>query len=305
MATDYYAILGVSRDATDAKLKKAFRKKAVELHPDHNPDDPAAEEEFKTVNEAYAVLSDAEKRASYVRFGAVGFSQQFSSEDIFRCTDFSDIFSNLGFGGDIFSAFGGRGGGQPRGNPMGGGFGGMGGRPQGAPPGQDISIDVELSFYESIFGSERGIGVNRNDGSRELTVKIPQGTTNGQRIRVRGEGQASMYQGGTRGDLYLRIRVHPDPQFTRNGNDLMVQSKAPISTLALGGKLKVATMNGHKTVKVAAGTASGSKIRIKNEGVPQKGGKRGNLYVTLLPDIPAELSDEQLELMEQLKELGL
>lgn len=300
MAKDYYETLGVPRDADAAAMKKAFRKKAIELHPDKNPDDPEAEERFKEVNEAYAVLSDQEKRSQYDRFGHAGFQQRFNMEDIFRGTDFGAMFGDMGFGSDIFSSMFG-------GGAAGRGFGGHQGRrgPRAPTKGQDYQLEIDVSFNEAALGGQRMVRFKRPDGERTLTVRIPAGIEHGKTIRVRGEGLPSSHPQGPRGDLLIRIKVAAHPYITREGGDLRVNVPVPLSTLALGGVVEIPTLEDNKKIRVKPGTAPGAQQRLKGLGVANKRGERGRLYVTLQAEFPSELTEEQRALFEQLRELGL
>ena len=306
MARDYYDVLGVARDSDAQALKKAFRARAKELHPDKNPDNPKAEEQFKELNEAYAVLSDESKRKQYDAFGHQRFHEKFSSEDIFRGTDFSSAFEGTGFGSDILDAlFGGRGGG--RGGVGGAGFGG--GQRRGPQKGQDIEREVEVAFAEAALGGERRLRIMRSDGPRELTVRVPAGIEDGGKIRVRSEGNPSP-SGGPAGDLMLRLKVAAHPSLTREGGDLHANILLPLSTLVLGGTAMVPTLDGDKKIRVKPGTASGAQQRLSGLGAvrrdPERGatGERGDLYAHLIPAIPVELEDRTRALFEQLRELG-
>ena len=211
MARDYYEILGVERTASEDEIKKAFRKLALKYHPDRNKSDPQAEEKFKEVNEAYAALSDPEKRQQYDRFGHQAFSQQFSQEDLFRGTDFESIFSDLGMGvnGDLFSRLfgrGGQGGGRggfrtfrfESGGPQGfggfpGGFGpdpGMGSQPFG---GLDADAELEIPLEIAINGGDLDVNI----GGRNVNVKVPKGIEDGKKLRLKGLGH-SQGPGGPR-----------------------------------------------------------------------------------------------------------
>jgi len=309
MATDYYKVLGISRDASADEIKKAFRKKAVRLHPDKNPDNPDAENKFKEINEAYAVLSDPQKRANYDRFGSEKFHQEFTMDDIFSGTDFSSIFQGLGFGGDIFSAFGGRPRQhqQSRGQHQGRGFGfdfGMHGQQQQA-KGQDITRKLQISFYEQVFGGQRSITFESNEGRCELNVNIPAGVEHGKRIRYKGKGNRAHAPGMPNGDLFIRVDVSPHPHFKRDGDDLVATIHTPYSTLTLGGKLTVETMDGTKTLRVPAGAQPGQKLRIKGEGVTRKDKSRGDLHIVLQAAVPDSLTDEQKQQLEKLRDLDL
>jgi len=301
MATDYYELLGVERGSDAAAIKKAFRKKAIQWHPDKNPDNPEAEDRFKELNEAYAVLSDPEKKDQYDQFGHAGFHQRYSADDIFRGADFSSIFGDMGFGQDVFSSlFGGAaGGGGFRARTGGGGFG-----HGGSPKGQDYQVELECSFQEAALGGQRTVQFQRPDGVRKLTVRIPGGVLTGKTIRVRGEGFPSVVKGGPSGDLMLKVKVSAHPLFARDGANIRVTVPVPLSTFALGGTVSIPTLDGDKKIRVKAGTKGGAQQRLKGLGAVIKGEDRGALLVTLQPEIPEALTEAQTAVFEQLRELG-
>lgn len=297
--TDYYKTLGLEKGASADDIKKAFRKLAVKYHPDRNPNDKAAEDKFKELNEAYAVLSDPEKRQQYDTFGSSGFHQQYSQEDIFRGFDFGGTFRDMGMGGneDIFSRL------------FGGAFGRGGGRAGGfrsAPQkGNDHEMEVTVSFRDAAQGAEKLVAFRRDGQREELKVKIPAGVDNGSKIRISGKGGPGG-AGGPAGDLYLIIRVLPDPVFTRDGGDLFVDRVIPFSAASLGTSLDVPTLEGDKRIKVAAGMQPGTKIRLKGCGVKPLGSNtKGDLYVKISVHVPENLNAEQKKLMEELARKGL
>ena len=297
MAKDYYAVLGIDKTATPEAIKKAYRKLAVKYHPDKNPGDKAAEERFKEVTEAYAVLSDTDKRRQYDQFGEAGFHQRFSQEDIFRNVDINNIFREFGFGGgdDLFGQlFGGRGGGFRGGHVHGGRV-----RPS---RGQDLQLRLTIPLRQAVLGGERQIDLTRHGHGEPLKVRIPAGVDAGQKLRVAGKGAPSP-AGGPPGDLLLEIDVLPDPVFTRDGQDLSVTVGVPFSGACLGTSVDVPTLEGEKRVKVKPGTKSGSRIRLKGFGVPGEAG--GDLYAIVDVRVPEELTPEQEKLLEKLRETGL
>jgi curved DNA-binding protein len=299
MAKDYYAVLGVAKDASADQIKKTYRKLALKYHPDKNPGDKPAEEKFKEITEAYAVLSDPEKRKQYDQFGEAGFHQRFSQEDIFRGFDVGDIFREFGFGtDDIFShLFGGGGrGGRVRTAHF------SGGRPQ-AVRGTDLEMHLVVPFPLAIQGGEQRISFRRNGGIEQLQVRIPAGVESGQRLRVAGKGGPGP-AGGTPGDLFLDLEVASDARFSREGQDLLVTVKVPFSGACLGTSVDVPTLDGEKRVKVPAGIASGAKIRLRGYGV-NTGGRKGDLFAVIEVLIPSNLSATQKKLLEQLREQGL
>jgi curved DNA-binding protein len=296
VAKDYYELLGVERDASPEQIKKAFRKAALEHHPDRAEDETAAEARFKEINEAYAVLSDPEKRRQYDMFGSDRFHQQFSQEDIFNSASYGsiqDILGDLGIGGDIFSRIFGR-------------FGGRGGRspdPYAAAParGQDAESTVTVTFEEAVHGGERQISIGAPNGpKRSLNVKIPAGTMDGTRLRLKGQAG-----GAPPGDLYLRLQVLPHPHFRRRGNrDLEVEVPIDVLALILGGSTLVPTIAaGNKKVKIQPGTQPGLAIRLRGFGVPLD--PPGDLYAIIRARIPQHLTGEQRALLEQLRATGL
>jgi len=294
MAENYYSTLGIEKNATAEEVKKAYRKLAIKYHPDKNPGDKKAEEQFKVVTEAYTVLSDPEKKLQYDSYGDSGFHQRFSQEDIFRGSNVNDIFREFGLGGneDILSQLfgGGRRGQSPFGGPA---------RPRG---GADYNLKVRIPFRIAVNGGERRISFRTERGNEEMNVRIPAGTETGQRLRIPDKGGLSP-DGGPAGNLFLDIQVDSDPNFWREGDDLFTAIKAPYSGLCLGITVDVPTLEDQKRVKVKAGTRNGSKIRLKGFGV--QGKPKGDLYAIVETTIPTELTDTQRQLLEQLRDEGL
>ncbi len=295
---DYYESLGIKKDASADEIKKSFRKLAVKFHPDRNQGDSAAEEKFKEINEAYAVLSDPEKRKQYDTFGSTGFHQQYSQEDIFKGFDFSGTFKDMGMGGgdDIFSRlFGGafrRGG------------GGMGFN-RGPRQGGDLSMEVDVGFREAAQGIEKLVAFRRNGVREELKVKIPAGVDNGSRIRITGKGSAGE-NGGPNGDLYLEVKVTNDATFTRDGGDLFVERAIRFSEACLGISIEVPTLEEPKRIKIPAGIQPGTKIRLKGCGIKSLGSNaKGDLYVKINIHVPEGLNSSQKKLLEELAKAGL
>ncbi len=297
---DYYDVLGVKKNASEAEIKKAYRKFAMKYHPDRNKGDKAAEEKFKELNEAYAVLSDPEKRKQYDMFGADGFRQRFSQEDIFRGTDFSSIFSEFNLGGDIFEQLFGSRGGQRRS----GGF--SGGQSYQSMKGQDLETTITIPFQMAYQGGKQRVNLQiPGGGRRDIDVKIPSGIENGKKLRLVGKGGAAP-GGGTPGDLYLVVNVAPHPTFERDGADIEVQQTIGLTEALLGTTITVPTMEGEKQLKIPAGVSPGTKRRIRGYGFPRMNGNdKGDLYVTINITFPSSLTEQQQGLIQQLKETGL
>jgi curved DNA-binding protein len=300
MAKDYYAVLGVEKTAAADQIKKAYRKLALKYHPDKNPGDKQAEERFKEITEAYAVLSDPEKKQQYDQFGDTGFHQRFSQEDIFRNVDLGNIFREFGFGGrggdDIFSQlFGGLGGHQ-----------GYSGHHRPRPvKGQDYLMRMTIPFRQAVLGGERRVDLDRDGQTEQLQVRIPAGVEPGQKLRISGKGGSSP-AGGPAGDLLLEINVNSDPRFRREDRDLFTTVKVPFSGACLGTSISVETLEESKRIKIKPGTQSGSKIRLKGFGVPGRPGRHaGDLYAVVEIVVPDKLSDMQKKLLHQLQEEGL
>jgi len=293
--TDYYKALELDKNASQDEIKKAFRKLAVKYHPDRNPGDKLAEDKFKEINEAYAVLSDSKKKEEYDTFGSSGFHKQYSQEDIFRNFDFSSVFRDMGMGGgdDILSRL------------FGGGRRGRSGFRVAPQRGADLEMETDVSFRDAVQGSERAVAFHRNGAREELRVKIPAGVDNGSKIRISGKGSPGE-AGGPAGDLFLIVRVKPDPVFTRDGGDLFVEHSIPFSAACLGVSLDVPTLEGDKRIKVPAGIQPGTKIRLKGCGVKVlSSNAKGDLYVKISVRVPESLNSDQKKLVEELARKGL
>lgn len=296
---DYYEILGVNKKASQEDIKKAYRKLAVKYHPDKNPDNPEAEATFKGISEAYAVLSDPEKREQYDTYGAEGFSRQYSQEDIFKNFDFSDIFREFGFGDFGFGGSFGRSGGRSGGSSF---------RFQSAPrKGQDRLYELPLTLKEIVEGSQKTISIPVQGKTEQIQVRIPKGLLPGKKIRLTGKGEPGVHSGPP-GDLYIQSRLVPDPVFHHKDLDLFVDRSISLTEAILGTKIEVPTLEGGKlSMNVAPGTLHKTKMRIPDRGIPnmQQPEKRGNLYVQILVDMPKTLTENQKELIEQLQKTGL
>ncbi len=301
-------MLGVNRKASDEQIKKAYRKLALQYHPDRNPDDKTSEEKFKEINEAYAVLSDKEKRKKYDMFGHADFQQRFSQEDIFRGFDIGDIFKDFGFStDDIFGRiFAGGRRGRARTIDFGDVFGGSGFQRGSVPhKGEDLTTDIKITLEEAVSGAEKKVSFRRNGSHEELSVKIPPGISEGKKLRLAGKGGEGP-NGGPKGDLYLTVHVLTHPIFRRGGDDLYLEREIKFTEAALGATLEVPTMQGTRTIKVPPGTRSNTKIRLKGYGVPHLKGKgKGDLYVRIVISTPKKLTGKQKELIEALAREGI
>jgi molecular chaperone DnaJ len=357
---DYYELLGVAKNATEEDLKKAYRKKAVQFHPDKNPGNKEAEEMFKKVSEAYEVLKDPEKRAAYDRFGHAAFQQGggprpggggFPSGGGFH--DPFDIFREVfgqqgGAGGGIFDQF----------------FGGEGGNGGGAGRGSDLRYDIEITLEEAARGVEKEIsfrklgtcghcsGSGAEPGSKKTTcptcrgagqvttsrgffhvrqacptchgtgqkfekvcvkchgegrvnetakinVRIPAGVDTGNKLRSAGNGEAGV-MGGDAGDLYIVVHVRDHEIFERQGDDLHCEIPIKFTLAALGGTIHVPTMEGKASLKIPAGTQSGTTFRLKGRGMPHlRGGAQGDQLIKVQVEVPTSLSSEQKKILEE------
>lgn len=290
---DFYAVLGVSRSATPEELKKSYRKLAMKYHPDKNPGDKKAEESFKEITEAYETLSDPKKKEMYDQFGFAGANQGFAgagaggfggfNQQGFNGEDFQDIF------GDIFGeSFGGR-----------GGF-----RQQRKQRGADLRYTLNVSFEESALGTEKTISFIRQKSNQDetvrLSVKVPAGVKQGQRLKLAGEGDRSP-QGGGNGDLYVIMNIQDHPLFKREDDDVYVDVPVGFVDAILGSEIEVPTLTGRVALKIPPGTYSGQVLRLKNKGFPKQGGfGSGDMLVRIQVDTPANLSSEQKELVKEL-----
>jgi len=360
MPRDYYEVLGVARNAGDPEIKKAFRKLARELHPDVNRHDPDAETKFKEAAEAYEVLSDADRRATYDRYGHEGL----------RSGGYSPNFEGFGSVGDIFEAFFGGGGGGGGGG-FGSVFGGGGGRPGGPAQGGDIAADARISLTQAAHGASvevsfeavdrcehcRGNGaepdtpietcercggtgqlravsrtpigqvvraaacdvcggdgrvaqqpcrVCRGQGrqveAKTVSVDIPAGIEDVQRIRITGRGHAGQH-GGPPGDLYVQIRVREDPRFVRSQDDLVTVVDVGAPLAALGTTVSVPTIDGSQQLEIPAGTQPNEALTIRGQGMPAlRGRHRGDLRVVVNVVIPKRLKREQRDLLQRLND---
>ena len=288
---DYYEILGVSKNASDDEIKKAYRKLAVKYHPDKNPGDKEAEAKFKEINEAHDVLSDKQKRARYDQFGHAGVGG--AGGNPFGGAA-GNPFGGFDFNGQTFSFdFGGGGLDDILGNLF--GFGAGARRPR---RGADYQTSVTLTFEEAIFGATKNVTI---DGAT-LKVKIPAGIDDGMSIRLRGKGGPAPEGATEKGDLYVKIRVKPHKHLTREGAIILSEERINMVDAALGCEIEVETVDGTVTMKVPAGTQSGTPFKLSGHGVPFRAdGDRGPHIVTIIVETPKNLSRKQKELLEEFK----
>ncbi|MBI2881630.1 MAG: DnaJ domain-containing protein [Candidatus Tectomicrobia bacterium] len=305
---DYYEVLGVSRNASEMELKKAYRQLARKFHPDVNPGDKSAEEKFKEISEAYAVLSDPEKRKQYDQMGHAAFGPGFDPFAGFRtgARDFGDLEDILGglFGGGRGTA--GRGGFGDLFSEL---FGGAA-RPQARPRdarGEDIHYTLEIDLEDAFRGRLVSLSIDRDGGglnAERLRVRIPKGVDNGSKVRVGGKGWPG-YDGGPSGDLYIQIRVRPHPVFDRKGDNLYVKVPVTFPEAALGARVAVPTLEGDAKVTLPEGTQSGQALRLREKGMPHlKGAGRGDLYVTVSVAVPKRLSDASKALLREFERMN-
>ena len=297
---DFYAVLGVTKDVTEADLKKTYRKLARQHHPDSNAGDAKAEARFKEISEAYAVLGDAEQRAEYDQMRAMGSGARFTSGGAAGGQGFEDIFRGFGRGAranqsDFDDILGGLfGGGSRFGTPT-GGFGGYG----GPTPGGDITANTTLDFLTAIRGDT--VGLKMQDG-REVKVKIPAGVADGQKIRLKGKGQQSP-DGGEPGDLVITVAVRPHGVFEREGLNLRVDVPVTFAEAALGATIEVPTLEGDTVkLRIPAGTPSGRVLRVKGRGVTTPKGT-GDLLAEVVIAVPDNLPTPAIDALEAFAKL--
>ena len=299
---NFYEVLGVSQDATQEEIQGAYRKLAVKYHPDKNPGDKKAEERFKELGQAYAVLSDAGERARYdqqlrtgvppqgvpggVPGGGFGGYESISIDEILR--RYGDLF------GDAFGGFGGFAGapGGDRGGPF----------QRGVPQrrrGRDVEASMEVPLRDAALGNKVGVTLHDSRGHRTLSVNLPAGTMDGSTLRLKGQGEPG-HGGGPSGDLFLRIRVQPDPVYRLKGRDIEADLAVPAPIAVLGGKVSVTTIHGKEgLVTIPPGTSSGTRLRLKGQGI-----QGGDHFARIVVAVPKDPTAEERELYEKLRELG-
>ncbi len=290
---DYYKILGVEKNAAPEEIKKAYRKLAVQYHPDKNPDNPAAEAKFKEISEAYEVLGDPEKRRKYDTLGSnwqqyeqAGHGQQRQYRRQYQ-GDFSDMFGNAGGFSDFFNQF----------------FAGrdVGGSPFGeAMPGaQDYEATMTISLLDAFRGLDRVINVS----GEQLRIRIKPGLPDGHRIRLKGKG-APGYGGQPAGDLYITVTVAAHPQFERRGNDLYCDVEVPFYDALLGGKIAFHALDREVSISLQEGTQNGKLLRLRGLGMPdyKNQAQKGDLFLRIQILMPTQLTEDERRVFGQLRQ---
>jgi len=305
MANNLYEILGVSHTATESEIKKAYRHKAMELHPDKHKGDKQIEEKFKEINKAYEILGDPQKKAAYDRFGETNANFGGSSGNNGGFQGFQNAgfdFNGMGadFGGaqgfsDIFEAF----------------FTGFGAQRNAPHKGRNLEFELAITFEEAVFGTETELLITRpgktGDKKQEnLKVKIPAGVDNESIIRLTGKGDPGM-NGGPTGDLYVHVRVRPHKEFVRNGPDLHLQTSISHLQAILGDQIKIKTLDNELLLKIPTGTQPGKVFKLRGYGVKKlHSGDKGDLYIKVNVQIPTRLSKKEKQLYKELAdEVGL
>ena len=301
---DYYEVLGVGRSASDKDIRSAYRKLARQHHPDVNPGDKAAEAKFKEIQEAYDVLSDADKRKKYDRHGHSWERVEAAEKAGVNVGDFGPFTYNQSGGtnfggtfetddiGDLFEQILGRGGRR-------------GGRRSGPTRGRDIDYQVAVSLEEAAAGTLRTLQLQRPDGSLQtIEVKIPAGVTEGSRVRVAGKGEPGL-GGGEAGDLYLVVTLLPHPRFRREGDELHTTIEVPLHRAVLGGEVHVPTPKGSRlALRIPPETQNGQRFRLAGQGMPRlSSSTRGDLYAEVKVVLPTGLNDRERQLFEELATL--
>ena len=284
---DPYKTLNIKRDASEEEIKRAYRKLAKECHPDANPGDKESERKFKEICEAYAILSDEERRNEY---------DKNQDKSAFNGNQFSDI--NFSSYEDIFNAYG---------NVF------YGGKyddvikhlfkdyteSKTKIKGQDIEMSLEIDFLDAVNGCKKNITVKRNGDIKTLEITVPKGIDDGQKLKIKGMGEDGK-SGGEKGNLIIEIKVKPNPYFTRKGNDIFIKEDIPFSTVVLGGPHRIMTITGNIILDIPKGIKPGTNIKIKGKGI-----NGGDQYVEIQVCVPASINDKQKTLIKELQKLGL
>lgn len=298
---DYYDVLGIGREAKEQEIKSAYRKLAKKYHPDANPGNGEAEKNFKEVTEAYNVLSDAEKRRLYDKFGHAAFDGSMGDDpEAFARAREQRAYGGWSYDkeddfGDLFRHFFRDGGGNP--------FGAAGDYAYDSPEGRDLLGEITVSFRDAALGCEKVISI---EGAQEhtLAVKIPAGINEGQSVRLKGKGRRDFR--GRNGDLLIKIHIAEDGRFTRKDRDVYVTERIPYTMAILGGEAEFETLYGKVKCHIPAGSQSGSKVRLRGKGIVsmKNRGSYGDEYVTLQISVPKELSPRERALLEELQALS-
>jgi len=290
MARDYYEVLGIGKTSTEAEVKKAYRKKAMDLHPDKHKGDKEVETRFKEINEAYEVLGDKAKRDQYDRFGEAGVKGGGSGFDAngFDFGGFQADFSGGGQGfSDIFDAF----------------FTGFGGRPKGPRKGRNLEYELKVSFEDAAFGAEKELLLTRMEEGKKtekIKVKIPAGVDNGSVIRLTEKGEPGT-QGGPAGDLYIHIRVIPHDTFVRHGYDIHTEVRIHLVQAVIGDEIDIQTLKEKVKLKIPSGIQPGKVFKLKGYGVQKINSmEKGDHYVKLIVEIPTKLNKKEKNLYAEL-----
>ena len=300
---DYYKLLGVEREAKAEEISKAYKKLARKYHPDLNPGDKQAEEKFKEINEAYEVLKDPEKRKLYDQLGPNWqHGQQFQGEPGYENVHFTfngKSFDGSGFSDFFETLFGGAAAGGGRGANFGPDpFGGFSSRPR---RGRDVEAELPLSLEEASSGGRRTGTLQMPQGPKTLEVNVPAGIREGAKLRLAGQGDPA--PGGTPGDLFLRVRYLPHPQFKVEGENLHCDVALAPWEAVLGAKVAVPTLEGQVELNIPAGSSSGRKFRLRGKGLGS-GVNRGDLLARVMIKVPAQLSAEERELWQKLADVS-
>lgn len=286
---DYYKVLGVKQDASQAEIRKAYRRLAKKYHPDTNGNSPEAQERFQAINEANEVLGDPEKRKKYDDYG-----EHWRHADEFEAQrrehEARSNRSGFDFGG--WSSFGGSGGFSDFFEQL---FGARGMRKSG---GEDLQATLTITLRDAATTHKQTFSIN----GEKIRITIPAGIADGQKIRIKGRG--AIGDDGSRGDLYITFRIEPDKIFARDGDNLLLTATTDMYTLLLGGEVTLPALDGNVRMTIKAGTPPDSKLRLKGKGFPiyKREGERGDLIVTLKMRMPA-LNERQKSLLKEIKEL--